>query len=45
MSLDFAHTNGAKAMTLAFRTNSYAGENPRQFRPSRTVRQWSASQA
>jgi len=34
---------GAKAMALAFRTHSYAGENLCQFLPSMTVRQWSAS--
>src|ERR1039458_6940835 len=34
---------GAEAMALAFRTNSYAGENPRQFRSSEPIRQWSAS--
>jgi hypothetical protein len=35
---------GAKAMALAFRTNSYSGENPCQFRSSHTIRQWCASQ-
>jgi len=30
-------------MALAFRTNSYSGENPCQFRSSHTIRQWCGS--
>jgi hypothetical protein len=38
------YTSEAKAIALAFRTKSTAGENPSQFRSSFIIRQWFASQ-